>query len=541
MSLANLPVFSPMHVRPPGLAPSAAARPGADGKPVSLIRRIEAECRAGLPNEKRARLDAARVNQDFYDLNFDPYVTEWVKLDRNAIRTTAFLRRVVEVLTSDLYREGPTRTVVGSAPLTDWLQKVYKANAIDAILQEADRLAVVHQVAAIEVQGAFGAGSESRPIEHVLWGGDSFAVWLEPDNPRKPLAVATIDRMDEAQRIRLWTKDERVVFVSAKATGLTAGGTTFAEQKRDPNPYGVLPFAFAHFRFPTSYFWSGGLGDHLRRINHHLNYRLSVSADDVLHSRPIGVIEGARADWNFPRDLKRGEWTTIPPAIIDAAGGGVERPEAHYVTCDSAYLAQDWDDLRKYLDEALEMLGVPASAVRLEQHGAVSGVAIFAEQLPVVKWAESRQPHFAHYERDLARVTFAVAAAHAENNERDEVLGASVAQLREAADDPDLSLRWKSQLGPLLAMQRQQWDMFRMQFQLVSKTQWVSETYGLSREEAEEMVVETAHDVERETKLFTPPPMPGEEPAEPGAETAPEPPPDASGPPPTETEPEPEP
>lgn len=512
------------------------------GRFAEFYRRIESEIERGLPNEKLDRLDQARVIDDYYHCRFRSHVQTW-SFDRDAIRTVPIVRHTVDILTRSLYKDGPARSVKDQDALSDWYSLVCRHMALDALWQEADRLAALHQVAAFEVQGNTGDDSIDRPLGLVLWGGNELVVWLDPDNPRQPIAVATMDTIDEQRRVRLWTPEQRVTFITAKRGPLqTSGGTAYSLYAREENPYGIIPFSFVHFRFPATYFWSGSPGADLMRLNYHVNFRLSQTADDILHSRPVGVLQGAAPDWNFPRDRQSGTFTTIPPAIATAAGAGVEKPELKYVTCDLGFLDQDRQDLQSFIDLVMILNDVPPGSIRLRSDASTaSGVSIvMSDELPLLRWSESRQRPFTYYEQNLFRVICRVAAAHAANNDQPDLLSMPVAELDAAARQAELSVKWKSQLGPILAMQRTQWDTFRLSNYLLSRTQWIMETYNLDRDEAEQHVADTAADVSRENELFAPPtpeaPAQAGEP-EPGAE--PEPVPPESEPAPSESEPSP--
>lgn len=455
------------------------------------IRDIEGEVLAGLPNE-RDRLEEALACNRYYEGDFEADLSSW-DFKRESYRTSRIMTRVVDVLTGNLYREGPVRQFPDEPDATEFLEGIYRTNAIDAIWHEADRLSLVGKVAAIECYGNVRDDAAERPVGFNLWGAEQLCVWLDPDDQRCVDAVATLDCYDNTRRIRLWTADEVRWYQTSKLKpGQTAGGTAYRLTDAQPNPYGVLPFAFAHASFPARYFWGEAPGKYLRDLNYHVNYRLTQSADEILHNRAMAVVENADPTWNAPRDWKAGEWVTIPVAG-DAGGNLMANGQAKWVVCDLSYLTIGREDLEKYLEHALQCVGVPISAVRMEQMQVRSGIQLVAEQIPVILWAKGRQPSYGHYERSLARVTCKVAAAHARNNGLGRLLETSVSAIEAAAAVP-LALRWPEMFVELPGPERDQADEWLLSQGAESLTGLLMRRYSLTREEARERLELLAED-----------------------------------------------
>lgn len=460
---------------------------------------VEKEILSGLKHEGKG-LDERRKNADYYRCHFEEVEAREspFNVPRESIRTTPLMRRVVGVLTANLYRDGPVRAFPDRPAATALLEEIYRQNNADALWQEADRLAMVNQVAAFEVFGNTGDDFAERPIGLNLWGADDLIVWTDPDDCLKPGAVAVRDEFDHQRRLRLWTQAERVTYLTRKWEGESAGGTAYREVDRIPNPYGVIPFAFVHANFPTRDFWSGGPGAYLREINYHLNCRFTRAADDIRVNRPLPVLENAPPNFRPPSDRKPGQWIQIA-SVPNAAD--VPTPDArfNYITCDLGYLQGDWDDLQAHLEHALEMLGVPASALRMEQTQAASGIALVAEQIPLILWAMSRQRPFGCYERGLARLVCRVAAAWAEK------IGIPVGpgpdELLAAARVP-LSLRWPEMGVELPGEQRNQEDGWKLDRGLMSRVDWLRKREGLTRDEARQRLIEIAEDQAFEQQLL---------------------------------------
>jgi hypothetical protein len=461
---------------------------------------IEAEITGGLRNElgrekRPGRLEEARQNDRYYEGDFEEDTQAW-EFDEESLVTVRLMRRVIDLLTANLYRKGPERTWPGLESATLGLQAIYQANGADALWQEADRLSLVNQVAAIQVAPDLEGATEG-PFRFYLWGGGDLVVWLDSEDPRRPGAVATLDLFDNRRRLRLYTEAERVTFATEKWSELrTAGGTAFKEIEREPNTYGVIPFAFAHSSYPARYFWTPGPGSALRQLNYHVNYRLSTAADDVLHNRPIGVVEGAMPEYQFPRDRKAGEWTTVP-SVADAGGTVMGDARASYIVCDFGYLQQDLEQLQAMLDRALEMLGIPAASIRLEQSSTQSGVALMAEQVPLVLWAESRQRPFSRYEQDLARLVARMAAVDA----AEAPTGVTAAEWLQASETP-LQLKWPEMSPRMPGPQTDQSDQWLLDNQLTSRKRLAMERFKMTGEEADAYLAELAAELAAEASLF---------------------------------------
>lgn len=514
--MAFLDRVNPLRVWSTDGVPSAPVGDVADVRR-SLIDRIFDEIRGGLQNEKRERLDDARINDDFYHGRFDAYTSPWRNvLDPRAVRTLPVVRTVANHLAAHLYRSSPERTIKGFEPAAEWLEVLYRRNQMDAKWQEADRITTVTDLAAFEVRGMSGPGSDRRPVAVDLWAGDQVVAWLDPDDVMSPIAVATLDRYDHQRRCRLWTADYRYTFLTKKWQGPghpegTAGGTAYFLTATEDNPYrgpdgaGIIPFAFVHYHYPATYFHSGGPGSGLRKANDHVNYRLSKMADDVLNWRLIGVIRNARADWNFPRGMKAGQWAQIPSALIDAAGAAIPA-EAEYLAPPLDHLRHDREELNAWLDTTLQMEGLPSAAWRLEQTGTMSGVAIVAEQLPLVLRARQRQRPFTAYEQDLARMILRVATAHARDNGVDSLpLGEAegrVDDLEAAAMDGELHVRFAEPSEELPGPNRDASDAFQLESRLTSRTQLLMKRESLDRDQAEARMVQVGEDLARETLDF---------------------------------------
>lgn len=492
------------------------------------FRDLVGEIEAGLKHEK-SRLEEAWHNRQFAEERFDAYPTRvenarGERLDYR--RTSGLLARVAEVLTQHLYKRPPRRSIEGHPEATKWLQETYKRRAFDAKLRQADWFTVVSDVAAIQFAGD---DDPDDPIRINLWPADQLIVWEDPDDATKPEAVAVIDRYDGARRLRLFSRERTATFLTARTSpGQTAGGTAYRLAEEDDNPYrtadgeGVLPFAFVHYHFPTVDFWSGGPGTELRRANDHLNYRWDTLGDALRYLRfPIGLISGADPGWSPPAMYRPGEYLCLPGHPGDANGAGSTTPTLTWSQPPLGFVQEDLNDLNAYLDHVLEMHGVPPSTIRMIE-SARSGLAIVAEQAPLLARAEDRRVPFGRYEECSARTAVRVAAAHLRNNGRPD------RSLEAAAADPDfaLGLRWPAMYVLPPGPERDRSDDWRVERGLASWVQVMQEREDLTEDQAVEALLEVERLNGRLREAGLDPDALGPKPPPP-----PPPPPGANGPP----------
>jgi hypothetical protein len=464
------------------------------------LARIEAEVRDGLPNEQ-GRIDGALRNLAFSkgDFSLAPVrPPSGMYSGKRFPRHSMLMGRVARVLSANLYRKGPTRTLPDHPKATEWLESLYRKHLVDAMFQEADRLGAVSDVAMFQ---ASGTDDPDCPVKIQLWDSSCFNVWAHPDDPTKPVAVAVIDRYDNQKRIRLWTLDEVQTWLSEKLKdGQTTGGRVLNFISSEPNPYGVLPFCFVHFHLPISgEFWAGGPGTHLGDVNDGFNYFLTEHYDCIRYNtRPVITGTNVRPGWQ-PPSMQPGAYWDVPSASGDIAGNGAQEAKLGYLQADVSFIAAGWDDFNSFLDHTLEMEGIPPSTIRLEQTGAKSGYAIVVEQIPLILWAETRQRPFGKYEDDLAKLVLTVGAAGWAGD------GASEAELAAAARKPGMVLRWGNMYPDTPGPERNEDDHFQLDNGLASRTEVLMRRDHLTREEAEARIEQIAADLKTERKLLAEP------------------------------------
>ena len=480
------------------------------------VNAIHQEILAGLPNS-RERRDRALRNHEFACGDFSRYPSRAVDASdgRRYERTSLFMARVVGALSSLLYREGPRRAVVDQPDVTEWLNAIYRSNNVDALLQQADRSTFVADVALIQVEPS---ADPDCPIKLRLWDAAWVDVWVDPDEPCRMAAVATIDTYDQRRRLRLWTEEEVREYTTRKydETTRTAGATAYTLQSATPHGLGCLPFASIHYDVPTYQFWSPGPGDVLAETNDWINKRLTDMFDSVrANLDPVMILKHVESGWAMPK-AKPG--TVInPPARMTAAGEAMGEPGAEYIQADPSFVAAGWDDMTYAIDHCLEMAGVAPSEVRMVQDATRSGAAIVAEQIPAVSRAKARQRKAAAEEDRLAEVVLRVGSAHlgspanvvvtqsqpeGEASETPLPVRVSPAQLLAAAEDLRLVLHWPDLWPRIPGTESDQADQWMLDNGLVSRTQLAMARYHLTEEEATAYLETVAKQTDRERMMF---------------------------------------
>lgn len=469
-------------------------------------RQIEREIEAGLPNE-RDRLGDDYDAYRYSEARFEEYPTK-SKDGRqynaeSARRTSPVMRRVMEVLSQNLYKSQPTRKL-RDPRASEWLGKAYKGAAMSPKWHRADQLTLVGGFCAFQWKGA---ADPMAPLSASLWGAHELVVWRDPDDATKPGAIATIERFDAGRRLRLYTPESVVTYETEKGADHVAFGRTayretgrrlnygFKEVKgsrrantlQDADGKPALPFSFCHWSYPTQEFTTNGPGLGLKGLNESVNERLD-RLGDAIHflGRPVGIASGVDEAWKAPAEIKPGDFISLPPAT-DAGGNGAP-PTLSYLMADTGYVAADWADLNNYLDHVLEMHSVPPVLIRMIQSGARSGASIQAEQLPLLAWIESRRSMWALYEEAAARMALSVGAAHLRANGE----ARDAAALERELADWQFSVHWPPLYVQLPGPERDAADDWRLQRGLVSKVGILQERYDFTEEEAFEALEKVA-------------------------------------------------
>lgn len=499
---------------------------------------LETLVKGGFSDDQQ-RLTNYGIAKDCYNGNFQSYLADWTQGDatrENAARFSLSMRRTVDVLSTHLYRKGPKRVISGHPEATAILERIYSANNFDSLMQMADRTTFITDAAAIEFVPNDGPDALSVPVNVRLWDAAEFVPIFDSQDPLTPWAVATISVFGRKKVARVFTDTEISRYsspvwnqqqtVSTTLTGATQSqslGFTLDIDSPVPNYLGVLPFEFVSYELPRNSFWTGGIGLQLAHMNLHINRRLSDLADNITQWRPKGVLRNVKPDWNFPPNQKPGQFTRLDG--MSSIETGNNEPIAEFIAPDLGFTQYDWNDISAYLDHMVEMLGVPASTVRMQQQGGTSGVAIMSEQLPLIERAEARQRTFEYFEQRIAKKCLTVALAQLQNaTPQDEMSAAMIQQemffINNALMNFDEAFHvvWpimtKNRPGP----DRDAHDAFQLNFQRKSRTEMTAEDENITIDEAFTKTQQTMNLIMQENMLLAqaqmplmPPPAPEEQ------------------------------
>ena len=198
---------------------------------------------------------------------------------------------------------------------------------------------------------------------------------------------------------------------------------------------------------------------------------------------------------------------------IGESGGfeGGTTPKLYYLQT-TIDVAGAWDDLLRYINQVLEALRVPATAVRMVQDGASSGFALLVEQAPLLTRAKKRRHAYGVFEERLAKTALRCAGNHY-----------GMPGLVAAADSGRLLLGWSEPTIPVPSPDRATLDQGDLALGLKSRTQIVMERLGCDRDAALARLRQIKEDRDEEDKIdpeATPPPPAGPGGADrPGAQT----------------------
>jgi len=460
---------------------------------------ILSEVEKGL-RAHRPRLAGAIENQAFYDLQSDRYAprreaeTEFDFAGRPK-RQSGFVQQAVDRLCEHTYNPGPQRTIAGSGPAKTVLEKVYEDNHIDCVMQHAEVQAALNDVCGIQIKAT---NDPDRPIDLQLWGGDEFTVFTNPEDPRQPYAVCTIDRWNEQTRYKVWFDDAVHTYLTDKYASEKSADKTgrrvYPQQGTpEPNTYGTIPFAFLHYRAPVRQFWTPGVGTFLRKAELRINDRLS-ELDELVskYGRPIGVFKNV--DIKFTPEIGPGRFMRLNRGGTGYTGEGYAdggEPSAEYLQATLAIEAT-WLDLEKYMKQVATAVDLPFTALELDYQDASSGIALIIKASPLLTRARQRRTVYQLAEMKLARKILVCSGNHYGHVE----LVGLAAELK-------VILAWAEPRIPIPGPERDQSDEWELQVGIKSRIQVCMERYGLNHDQAVEHIKQVARD-EDEIKAILP-------------------------------------
>jgi hypothetical protein len=451
--------------------------------------------RSGLP-DAQDRLGEAADNEDFYQFRNERHLENETDDETEAEfaqrfgRFSYFTRTVIRKLSEPLYNPGPTRRWEGDASIATWLDETHESTAVNVRMAQADRAAILNHVAAIQVEAT---GDPNRPVRYWLWKAHEFEVFCLDNDPTRPWAVCTIERIPAGPgklrtRYKLWTAAERRTYLTKPyGQGETAGGRRADELvEAGPTPYpGVLPFVFVRNEPAECDFWAGGIGTPLRKANAKSDRRLSkIDWHIEEYLNPLLWAKGIPPEQRLMARV--GRFVHLPAEA--AAREGLNRIEPEVGALQVALgVEQAWNDLRAYQDSILEEMEIPLTAIRLDASTDLSGVAIVAKAMPLTQRTIARQKEFTEHETALAAKTLAVASTW---------YGAAGWNLAgpaaAAALDPRLLVVWPEPKIPLPTPERDQSDQWEIEQGLADPIEVLAKRRGVTIEQAVELATQIA-------------------------------------------------
>lgn len=441
-------------------------------------------------------------------------------------RTSKLLRKVIRKLAEHLYSPGPTRQLKAPASVQSWLDQVYEANHINAVMQVADRKANLNAACAIQV---VCTGQPDKPVALRVWGAHEFVPFFAPYDPTTPWAVVTIHReqkherkgVSERLRFEAWSRDEYRQYVTGWQEKPPTYSALFGRQSSfmpqmystqdgtdQVNPYGCLPFAFVHDELPVTQFWEGGIGTPLRECNEELDREISQIAQHVKDCiDPDRFLRNVSPAWR--REKRPGAWQRLEPDVKALQPESGIQPEAFFAQ-PTVNTEAGWADVRQYADSLLEEMDVPLTAVRDGNPVEMSGVALQTKLRPLLERVRQRQLPFARYEQDLARVILTAAGNYYK-----------IGPLLDASD-AELTLVWPEPTFGDPSPERDGADDWELSHGIKSLVDVVAERRGVTREKALE-IIEQVHDDNEALEEFFPAGVPEAPSAEPQPEPGEEP------------------
>jgi hypothetical protein len=378
------------------------------------------EAGKGLPNEM-PDMDIARERQAFYDYDGARYERRFRRDSESSFdfqgrshRASGFLHECVSVLCRHLYNPGPARRWSKDGP-DRLLQRVYADNWINAIWHACDTLATLNDTCAIQIDAGRG-DFKIKPITYRVWGREDVAIFPDPDNANEPIVVCTVDQYDMQTRYRLWSDTEVWTGLTKKVTDGWTMGRVVDHWIKEDHDYGCLPFTMVHYHLPIrSIKQVIGIGTYLWKAEVHIDNRLMKMDESIpKYLDPMLLGKGFPDGWK--PDIEPGRLILAPRANPNMNQGGDYEPgEPASIDPISTMIdvAGSWDDLSRFISQALQASEIPESAIRMEQQlAAPSGIALMIEQEPLLKRAETRREMYKVYENDLATRTLRCIQGH---------------------------------------------------------------------------------------------------------------------------------
>ena len=466
----------------------------------------ELEILADIPLQAHlSRIALARRSLDYYELKGIHHMKprKYETNDSYSAKPKISLplaKSAIDALTKNLYNPGPKRSHSDPA-INSYLDFVYSSNNFDMLCSRADAWGLLHGAVGVGVSATPGKGAGSCRID--LYGGHELAVWCPADDPGRPYAVCVISGTAEAKVFTLWTAETCTVYEKR-------GNDPTKRIEKFENPYKVIPFEFYHVAgVIVREFWEGGIGNYLSDLNAELDNQFSDIGMGLSNSVPI--LWGINCDSAQQIVASPGWLNHLKPGNSLGAGP----PQLGYTS--SPY------DSREALNaaigiyqSALELLGVPKTALGAGQVTAQSGIALLLEQLPLLSEAEKRKRYTNLFEKSFASMILTAMGNFY-----------GVPAWVGAAGAP-ISLNWPGFKLPVPLPEQDDQDQQLLDWGLQSLVGLAQSRFGISREQAIELLRRNEEDKKilegfKEQQNFgfqqppqpQPTPTPGPQPSEP--------------------------
>ena len=178
-------------------------------------------------------------------------------------------------------------------------------------MNHAEAQATLNDVCAIQIKCT---NDPDKPVDLQLWGGDEFTVFTDPEDPRQPFAVVTIDRYNERTRYKLWFEDEVRTFLTDQySSDRTAGaGVAIREQDGRGEYLRLHPLRVPALPRSGPPVLDAGPGDVPRKAELRINDRLSELDELIMkYGRPIGVFKNVTP--TFTPEIGPGRFMRLLP------------------------------------------------------------------------------------------------------------------------------------------------------------------------------------------------------------------------------------
>lgn len=281
-------------------------------------------------------------------------------------------------------------------------------------MHKCDTLATLNDTVAIQIDA--GAGNfKLKPISYRVWSREKIAIWEDPDNANEPIVLCTVDRYDAQTRYRLWSDEEVWTGLTKKSTDTWNQGRVVQTWKKEEHSYGCLPFTLIHYHLPIESIEEVvGIGTYLWKAEIHIDNRLATM-DEAIPKALSPILMAKGLPDGYKPIIEPGRLIFMPRSGAGPQPDGSYDP-GEYATIEAVFtqldIAGSWDDLSRFINQAMEAAEVPVSAVRMEQMGVASGISLMVEQEPLLKRAENRREMYNVYETDLARRTLMCVDGH---------------------------------------------------------------------------------------------------------------------------------